>query len=349
MYLSTDLIKCIFVLMKMSELGEFSFIGKFAKNYDGLLNEGFMGIGDDCAIIPAGEEYDYLISTDLLVEGVHFLLDEMLPKDLGQKALAVNLSDIAAMGGEPVGTFLSLGIPKDTAARYIKDFMQGYEKMSKHFSVPLLGGDTTSSLRDLCINVAVVGKCPKGSAKLRKSAKNNDIICVTGPLGDSAAGLEIILNKDYLTYQESLLRNRHLLISPRIEEGIWLRNQKDVHAMMDLSDGISSDLAHILKASKRSAEVFIEQLPISPLLQEYCEENHWDASSFAIGGGEDYELLCTVKADSFAKVQESFQAEFQKPLYAIGRICNGKRKIRWMKNGEDFSVEAKTFHHFKSE
>ena len=181
--------------------------------------EGMVGIGDDCAIVPAGES-DLLISTDMVIEGVHFLRSDAEPEAVGHKAAAVNISDIAAMGGEPVATFLSIALPKDAQGEWVERFLEGYRAISERYGVALLGGDTTSSLRDVAVNVAVVGRCERGRALLRSGAQVGDSIYVTGSLGDSGAGLKAILEGTERTAEVEALIDRHYRPTPRVAEGV---------------------------------------------------------------------------------------------------------------------------------
>ncbi|MBP5397271.1 MAG: thiamine-phosphate kinase [Bacteroidales bacterium] len=330
-------------------MGEFDFIGRLRKAFPDIGADA-LGIGDDCAVIrfssggfssgdPAcgtsgaagltpGSEL--LVSTDLLLEGVHFLLDAITPWQLGWKAAAVNLSDIAAMGGRPRWTFLSIALPKGEAASrkgippidaaWADAFIAGYKAVSDRFGVKLLGGDTSASLRDLCINVAVLGECPAGKAVLRSAARPGDLICVSGTLGDSAAGLRLSIpqgkglrSKEPIPQgfglSESEARIQYLLKShfepvPRVELGQELREMRGMGAMMDLSDGLASDVRHILKASGEAtggelgAEIDVSSLPLSDELKAVCKEKGWDPVSLALEGGEDYELLFTCRPDA---------------------------------------------------
>ena len=288
---------------------------------------GVVGIGDDCAVLPQREGLDTLVTTDLLIEGRHFLLSDVSPYELGWKSAAVNISDIAAMGGKPVASFLSIALPKelppvafgrqeglrapatktlrdrshfqsrpeapmsagasgDSVSEWVDKFIAGFREMSARFEVPLLGGDTSASPDKLFINVTVLGECPHGRAVLRSGAVAGDLICVTGPLGDSAAGLKLILERaasgdtaaslilrqsdrespaDGEGAPEDILIRRHYLPMPRVAEGMALRECPGVHAMMDISDGIASDLRHILKASAGSKSAsFAPGTPVSP-------------------------------------------------------------------------------------
>ena len=282
---------------KLSDLGEFGLIGRIRERF--RAPEGVTGIGDDCAVIPQRSGRDTLVSTDMLIEGTHFLRADIPPYALGWKSAAVNISDIAAMGGSPTATFLSVALPAGLEAGWMEAFLRGYAELSERFGAALLGGDTTASPDRICINVAVLGECPSGSARLRSAAREGDLVCVTGCLGDSAAGLKAILEGVERDADVQALIDRHYLPLPRVEEGLRLAATPGVHAMMDISDGIGSDLQHILEASGVGAEIDLPSLPLSPVLQRVCARLGWDAAALAAGGGEDYELLftCTPEAE----------------------------------------------------
>lgn len=326
--------------MGITKSGEFGFIDFIKEHFaaeEGITVQcGVKGIGDDCAVIPGSDE-ETLVSTDLLMEGVHFLREESSPEDVGWKAAAVNLSDIAAMGGNPVATFLSIALPKDAQGEWAEKFISGYAQISRQYDVPLLGGDTTSSLRDIAINVGVMGKCPAGKALYRDGARVGDTIFVTGSLGDSAGGLQVILKGVERGSEETVLVERHKRPIPRITEGKALRDTGLVGAMMDISDGIASDLRHILKASGVGAEVDLDRLPISGELASTCKKYGWDAFELATGGGEDFELLFTASEEIASMV------DF--PIYPIGRIIKGNG-LRWMNNGEHTDFDATGYKHF---
>jgi len=318
---------------KLSEIGEFGLIGRIRDLFPAP--EGVEGIGDDCAVLPQRDGRDTLVSTDLLIEGTHFLREDIPPYRLGWKSAAVNISDIAAMGGKPVATFLSVALPADLDASWMDEFLRGYGEISGRFGVALLGGDTTASPDRICINVAVLGECPSGTARLRSHAQAGDRICVTGPLGDSAAGLKAILGGVERDADVQALIDRHYLPLPRVEEGLRLSATPGVHAMMDISDGIGSDLRHILDASGTGAQVDLAALPLSPALQRVCARYGWDAAALATGGGEDYELLftCTPEAEKALGV----------PHTVIGTITAGTA-IEWLGAGRSVCG----FDHFKA-
>lgn len=283
--------------MKMQQLGEFGLIDRIRK-MTSVPDPSWVGIGDDCAVIPLSPETggapasDLLVSTDMLVEGTHFLMEDISPRQLGWKSAAVNISDIAAMGGKPIATFLSLALPKTLPEQWMQEFMEGYNEISEKYGAALLGGDTTCSPDRICINVAVLGTCPRGKARLRSAARPGDLVCVTGTLGDSAAGLRLILGGQKGAAPR--LMDRHYTPTPRVEEGLALSCLPGVHAMMDISDGVGSDLRHILDESGVGARIDTGKLPISKELQALCSEKGWDPKELALSGGEDYELLFTM-------------------------------------------------------
>ena len=322
---------------------EFDFIKQVSSAFG--TQEGVLGIGDDCAVIPQDSSWETVVSTDMLVEGSHFLFSDVSPYQLGWKSAASNFSDIAAMGAEAVGSFLALALPADfdsvlekmgvtgpgaafaDADSWLDEFIRGYGDISREYGFPLLGGDTTASVHGLCICVTVLGRCPKGRSIKRSGARPGALICVSGNLGDSAAGLSLVLerasnasaqksseNSAEVPFEssaeipsesnavseeengkfEKYLIKRHYMPKPRIELGILLGKSGAVGAMMDISDGVASDLKHMLVASSCAAKVDFAQLPISAQARECCRLRGLDPYRNALCGGEDYELLFTL-------------------------------------------------------
>ena len=318
----------------MANKGEFGFIDYIKTHFE--VSEGMLGIGDDCAVMPGGEG-ELIYSTDMLMEGVHFLRDAASPEDIGWKSLAVNLSDIAAMGGTPVATFLSIALPKDAQGKWAERFIIGYAELSRMFNVPLLGGDTTSSLRDIAINVGILGRTPYGRSIKRNGAAPGQKIYVTGNLGDSAGGLQAILNNwDRIPQVLSLIQSHHKPV-PQIETGQALMKTGLVGAMMDISDGIASDLRHILKASGVGAEVHLDRIPMSDNLKSVCDEYGKNPYMLATCGGEDYQLLFTAS--------EGIEGHLDFPVYQIGEIVLGN-SLTWMENGVKADMNINGFNHF---
>jgi len=347
----------------MSHIGEFELIRRISARFQsppfsnpeqGEASSGVVGIGDDCAVLPQHDGLDTLVTTDLLIEDRHFLLSDISPEDLGWKSAAVNISDIAAMGGKPTASFLSIALPpchpersegsdsaSDGMAEWVDRFISGFRELSSRFCVPLLGGDTSASPDKLFINVTVLGECAHGKAVMRSGASPGDLVCVTGPLGDSAAGLKLILEGSADGPAEEILIRRHYRPLPKVELGMALAAVPGVHAMMDISDGIASDLRHILEASGRrnesgtveplGAEIDLLSLPFSPELVKVCAARGWDAAELAVSGGEDYELLFTAAPGT----------PLPEGCVVIGRITE-TGGLRWLGSDKDY----KGFTHF---
>lgn len=326
------------------KLGEFGLIELIKDNFKAP--EGVIGIGDDCAVIPQESGLETVVSTDMLIEGVHFLREDITPFQLGWKSAAVNFSDIAAMGALPVGSFLAIALPEFDGDRdeWASEFIRGYKLISDRYEFPLLGGDTTSSKGGISICVTVMGKCDKGRAKLRSAAKAGQLICVTGTLGDSALGLDAILRRNAgdqdLPFAADNLIERHYKPVPRINEGLVLVDTDGVGAMMDISDGVASDLLHILEESHCDAAVDMSRLPLSMESFAYCQRLRLPAEKFAVCGGEDYELLFTVDPDA--------EPDLDVPHTVIGRILPySEGRIHWENVPESLDASSlEGFRHF---
>ncbi len=333
--------------MKLSEIGEFGLIDRIiAPRFEHLLRENQTGIGDDCAILPLNDHQVQLLTSDLLIEGVHFLREKIPAHDLGFKSLAVNLSDIAAMGGSPEGSILSIALPGDMDVSWVEAFMDGYHELSEAEHTPLLGGDTTKSERTMVINVTVIGAMETNRVKRRSGAREGDIVCVPDVLGDSAGGLQCLLNNVERNASTDALYLQHYRPYPKVAEGQWLAANEAVHAMLDISDGVSSDLMHILNRSGMAAELDVDAIPVSEALKENAQRLGWNITELALAGGEDYSLLLTVDRARFASVAEQFRQQFGRPLHAIGRIKEGRPEITYISKGEVVKPFRRGYSHF---
>ena len=332
---------------KISNIGEFGLIEQvIAPEFKELVNKHLTGIGDDSAIIPVSADTSHLHTTDMLVENTHFLRDKISPYQLGFKSLAVNLSDIAAMGGKPLASYLSIALPKDMEVGWMEEFMRGYKDLSEDEDVPLLGGDTTSSQGPVVINVGVTGETDNAHIKKRSDARAGDVLCVTGNLGDSAGGLQIILDNLPEEQAASRLLDQHLTPYPHVSEGLWLAQQQAVHAMIDVSDGIGSDLQHILKASSLKGFIELEKLPLSQELRQQAGTHGWNAMEMAISGGEDYVLLLSLDRTQYKEVARAFDKNFGRPLHAIGYLEEGAPTITYLENKKEVTDLKNGYHHF---
>ena len=313
-------------------MSEFGLIEHIARLFADVDHRGWEAIGDDCTVLPIGGDEALVITTDMLVEGVHFLREATTAEELGRKSLAVNLSDVAAMGVPAVATLLSVALPANAGEEWAKEFISGYHSLSKEQGVALVGGDTTASEDKIVINVVAVGRGPLSNVKRRSAAKAGDAIYVGEQLGASALGLRDILSGKVDTPNAEL----HRQPMAQSQEGAWLGGRAEVHAMMDLSDGLASDLCHILRASHCAAEIFVENIPAV----------EGDVES-AVCGGEDYKLLFTVADDMVEDFERDFEAQFGYRPYRIGRITESvKPEIIWLNMGERIAPQWRGFTHF---
>jgi thiamine-monophosphate kinase len=315
------------------------------------------GIGDDAAVLREQAGRETLVTVDLLVEEIDFKLDYAPPRLLGHKALAVSLSDIAAMGGSPAFSLLTLGIPKQfqtsnpESQTFFEEFFAGYFALAEENSVALIGGDISSTPDRVTIDSIVIGRCRAGHAVRRGGAKIGDAIYLTGSVGASAAGLKLLLdgarvdkNEDSLT-QSALLA--HLRPEPRVAFGERIGGRGLAHAMIDISDGLAQDLAHICEESGVAAIVNFDSIPVADeigLLSMW----HDAAFEFAVYGGEDFELLLTANRDNEAELFETAAGRDLK-LSRIGEIIpaeKGRPDLLLRPRGEVKPLSIRGFDHF---
>ncbi|PIJ52246.1 thiamine-phosphate kinase [Erwinia sp. OLTSP20] len=319
--------------------GEFALIGRYFDRTAGFRRDVEKGIGDDCALLNVPEKQTLAISTDTLVEGVHFLRD-IHPADLGYKALAANLSDLAAMGADPAWLTLALTLP-DVNEAWLQDFSDSLFELMDYYGVQLIGGDTTRG--PLSLTLGIHGLIPVGRALRRCGARPGDWIYVTGTLGDSAAGLALLQHHQRLddpVSNEALIK-RHLRPMPRILQGQALRGLAS--AAIDISDGLLADLGHVLDASNCGARVELDALPFSVALRShYSREQQTD---WALHGGEDYELCFTVPEINRGALDVAL-GHLGVPYTCIGQIKTAAEGITLLRDGQPVSCHKKGFDHF---
>jgi len=334
--------------MKLADLGEFGLIHRFAQHFQLPDSDQNLGIGDDAAVIPLNEQEAWLVTTDLLIEDRHFLMDKITPYELGYKSLAVNLSDIAAMGGYPHSAFLSVAFPKNLDVGLIDAFFQGVKALADESQTRLLGGDTTKSPQGIVVNFVVLGRAHPSRIKYRRSARPGDLICLTDTVGDSGGGLRTLTDElprdDALDY----LVRRHHLPRPHLPEGQWLAAQTAVRALIDLSDGVESDITRIMESAGVGAQIDLDALPLSEVLQRKAGAHGWNAPELAATAGEDYCLMATVPAEAYDRLAAEFEQKFARPLYSIGTITGQEGLLQFRQNGQPVQLGAKGFDHFKS-
>ena len=336
--------------MKVSELGEFGLIALLAKMISRSQNKKWssyqqliLGIGDDAAAFHA-EDSIQLLTTDSLFQDVHFTLETTPWKELGWKALAVNLSDIAAMGGVPQYAVVSLTLPEHTEVADVETLYQGMLELAEQFEVAIIGGDTNRAPL-VSITITVLGKTKNrhGQMMTRSAASPGDKIAVTGYLGAAAAGLEMLANQLQLDPEATTeLRNAFLHPCPRIAEGQLLVT-KGVKTAIDISDGLISDLNHICESSRVGARVEVDRVPISPAVKANFGKR---ALELALSGGEDYELLFAAGTEVMAKVKKALSC----PVSVIGEIVAEKAgKVALVdSDGKPFQLRKAGWEHFKA-
>lgn len=316
---------------------EFQIIEKYFSTIGPNRKDVALGIGDDCALVQPAKGKQIAISCDTLVEGVHFFAD-MPPKALGYKSLAVNLSDLAAMGAEPAWMTLAISMP-EVDESWLAPFCEGLAEAADYYGVSLIGGDTTKGHKSFTITIH--GQVQQGMALTRAGAKIGDWIYVTGTLGDSALGLDILRNVVTVEPEcREFLINRHYNPTPRVLAGQALRGHAS--SAIDLSDGLISDLGHILKASKLGAVIEADSIPLSKsMLASVSLEQ---ALGYALTGGEDYELLFTVPESERGAIDTALLHAGVK-FIKIGQLCAGN-SIKFTLHGKPFTPEYKGFTHF---
>ena len=321
-------------------ISEFGLIKKYFKRASKGRKHVTVGIGDDCALTDVPDGQLLAITVDTLVKGIHFL-PSTLPDDLAYKAIAVNLSDLAAMGAEPAWMTLALTIP-DTNEDWLAVFNQSLFKWADYYGIQLIGGDTTRG--PLTITIQAMGFVPPKAAPLRSGAKAGDVIFVTGSIGDAGLGLSIITGDHKPENKESahFLTQRYNRPTPRVALGLGIR--KIASSAIDLSDGLAGDLSHILDASNAGAVIELESLPLSKALLSEC--NFDKAIQYALTSGDDYELCFTVPEDNIEKLEKALKCTgcvYQQ----VGRITGGG-SITYTRDGNKVDMQLSGYSHFKS-
>ncbi len=319
--------------------GEFSLIKQYFTSQPVKRKDVSTGIGDDCAILTVPEKQQVAISTDTLVSGIHFL-PTISPEDLAYKALAVNISDLAAVGADPAWASLALTLPK-VDNDWLEAFSRSLFALAEYYSIQLIGGDTTKG--PLSLTITIQGLVPQGMALLRSGAKIGDWIYVTGFLGDSAAGLAVLQNRLQPSQAESrdYFIARHLRPQPRLLQGQALRSLAS--AAIDISDGLISDLNHILTASGCGARINLDALPYSAEMKSQVSKEQ--AEVWALSGGEDYELCFTVPEINRGALDIAL-AHTGADFHCIGQIMPIAEGIRYLREGKEVHPNLKGFDHF---
>lgn len=309
---------------EIATLGEFGLIEHLTSELTPINKESIMGVGDDAAILHIDNHEELLVSTDMLMEGIHFDLTYFPLKHLGYKAAMVNFSDIYAMNGTPKQMTVSVALSKKFCIEDLEDFYDGLRLACSQHNVDIIGGDTTSSLTGFAISITVIGTAPKGAAVKRSGAKATDLICVSGNLGAAYMGLQLLEREKIATagkdIQPDFSGKEYILerqLKPEARKDIVEALRKEnitPTAMIDISDGLSSELIHICKQSKVGCRIYEERIPIDYQTAIMAEELNINVVTCALNGGEDYELLFTVPIADHEKVAS------MKDVHIIGHI-----------------------------
>jgi thiamine-monophosphate kinase len=330
--------------MDLREIGEFGLINQIRKwvaTSDPAL---LQGIGDDVAVIAMGNKA-LLITTDILIEGIHFERSWIDPYRLGKKALIVNLSDIAAMGGTPKYFLISLGLPKNLSLSFISSFYRGLKEGAKRFRVDLIGGDTSLSQK-IVINICLLGEGKRQSLLYRRGARVGNDLYVTGTLGDAALGLKILQKKGLMGGPKGLIE-KHLSPCPRIQLGQKIAEHRWATAMIDVSDGLLIDTTHLLEESRVGARIWEDRIPFSRLYRKWIHSYSKNPYQMALCGGEDYELLFAAPPKWRDKIS-TLALSSKTPITCIGEVLTKKEGLRIIKkDGKEYSPSRLGFEHFK--
>jgi thiamine-monophosphate kinase len=337
---------------EISDLGEFGLIDTLTKDFVSYSSSTIKGVGDDAAVIATSEEEVMLVSTDMLVEGIHFNLMYSPLMHLGYKSVVVNLSDIYAMNGTPKQITVSIAISSRFPLEAVEELYKGIKKACDIYQVDLVGGDTTSSLSGLMISITAVGTAKKEEVVYRNGAKEYDLLVVSGDLGGAYMGLQI-LERERAVFkanpgiQPDLDGHDYLLerqLKPEARKDvIQILKELEVHptAMIDISDGLASEIMHICKASEVGCTIYDERIPLDAKTSIAAIEFNVDPVTTALNGGEDYELLFTIKQEDYEKVASN-------PNFTvIGHITDKASGVNLVdKNGSHVTLQAQGWNHF---
>jgi thiamine-monophosphate kinase len=325
---------------------EFDLIDRVKKMTRHTVNPVIRSIGDDCAILPFNNTFDMLMTADSLYEGVHFDTGYFKPWEIGARAIAMNISDICAMGGIPMYCLISMGFPGSTTQRYIDSLYSGINGYTQNYSVDIIGGDTISA-PGLFLSVTLTGRVEKGRALRRDKASPGDVIFTTGFLGDSFAGLKVLQKKGRKGHEpyEAMPVKKHLLPVPGYLEGRLLLESGCVSACMDISDGLISDITRICEESGAGAVIEADDLPVSYSTAMIARGNRQDPVDYALYGGEDLELLFTVPQSKLGKFA-SFCSGNSLPVFRAG-VMTRKKGVFIDRNGRKTKeTYKKVWNHF---
>lgn len=325
-------------MSNLRDLGEFGLIDRLSKIVPVPANV-IESIGDDCAVVRVFDRF-LLLSSDLMVEDVHFRKRYLAPEDLGWKLAASCLSDIAAMGGVPLFCLVSIACPTTTEAAYVEGLYRGMSTLLKRFNAVIVGGDTTRSEHGIVLDMMVLGQTSENRYLRRGGAQVGDVLAVTGHLGLAAATVHALENDLPIVYE---IRQRYLRPAPRIREGQWLCACPAVHAALDISDGIAQDAGHLAEAAMLGVDLRPDAFSVLPHLAAYCQEQNLDPLRLILSGGEDYELAFAISGSRVEETIQAFHNEFRTVLTVVGEFTDKWTGVRI--DGQE--TDLRGYDHFK--
>jgi len=335
----------VVMTMDLAQLGEFALIDRIKEDTIYKADNVVVGIGDDAAVLTTPDTMFQLVTTDMLVEKVHFDLATCSAWELGYKAIAVNASDIAAMGGIPRHALVSIALPKDIAVDFVVSLYDGMKALCKEFSINIVGGDTVASPHGLIINVTLIGEVEPERLQRRSGARVGELIAVTGTLGDSACGLELLMRGNWEEYSFAhALVTKHRMPRPQVKAGRLLAALGS-RSMNDISDGLASELHEIASASKVGMRVYSKKIPLSPEMQAAAALLGKEPIEYALYGGEDYQLVFTISPEAFAALGE---VEIDNRITIIGEVTTESLGVLLVTDDDNtLPLVAKGYNHFR--
>lgn len=330
---------------KIADLGEFALLAHVTALLQPV--EIPVGLGDDAAAVSVKAGRLLLATTDTLVEEVHFRRAWAKPWHIGYKAMAVNVSDIAAMGGIPTYALVSLAVPGSLPVSWVEEFYRGLEACAAQWGVRIIGGDTVAA-REIAVTITLLGETEEGRVLTRSGGRPGDLLLVTGDLGASAAGLEELRAPRLQSgaAARAVVRARHLLPVPRVREGRLLSAGAGAGAVLDLSDGLAQGVREISRASNVGIELYAERLPIAPATREVAAAHGQDPLFYALYGGEDYELLFSLRPGQVPAVREAILKSCGTPVTVIGCLLPPEEGLSLWCGGRRLALEKGGYDHF---
>ena len=338
--------------MKIGDIGEFGLIDRWMATIKPDGRKAIVGIGDDGAVLDFSPGSVLVATCDMMVEGVHFILPAISPKQLGVKAMAMNLSDLAAMNARPLYALVSVGLRHDIDVGFVDLLYSGLTETAARYGCQIVGGDTVNSPRALVVDVFLMGEAERGRNTLRSGARPGDVVMVTGSLGGSAAGLEMILSAgggamdQVPRWATAEVMRAHLEPTPRLLEAQAISIAGGANSAIDISDGLANEINHLARLSGVEIEIDASSIPISDATREVARAAGKDPLDYALFGGEDYELCFTAPPDRVDRIIGQVGDETGTPVTVIGRVAEGRGA--WILKGDRrATLSPRAFDHFR--